>query len=152
MRVLKGHCKTLYSTLKRGGNWTVSELCRELDFPTKNQPTDLYYAERVRTLIAQLREKFRQNEMNPQNPWLFLDDNKAEEILWVGSDFNGYTLQSTIHARAFESRVRTAQSTSIMLNGIPVFSDFKRLAPKAFLKLQIEVKPKLLQVNRLLKK
>lgn len=146
MRVLKGQLGDLYDALHQGGSWTTTELCREVGFSS-----DFYSRERVRTLIGLLRKKFRQSAVEYDNPWMFQNGGKAEELLWVGTDFSGYTLVRNATVRAFECRMRANQSVNIALNGAPAFVDFKRLAPKAFFNMSIDIKPRLLKVDRLVK-
>ena len=146
MRILKGLLNDLYEALYKGGVWTTEELCEEVGFSS-----DFYCREKVRSLIGQLRKKYRQSEVEYDNPWLFANNGRHEILSWVGTSIAGYTLLKNSEIRAFECRMRAEQSTNIALNGAPAFVDFKRLAPKAFFNLQIAVKPKLLKMNRLIK-
>lgn len=146
MRILRGYLKELYTALNQGGVWTTVELCKYLGFSD-----NFYNHERIRSLIGQLRKKYRDSAIEFDNPWSFGENGEFENLQWVGTDFNGYTLMKNATVRAFECRMRAEQSVNIALNGTPAFMDFKRLAPKAFFSMQIAVKPKLLKVNKLIK-
>ena len=147
MRILKGQLCDLYEALHQGGVWTTTELCKVLGFPE-----DFYSRERVRSLIGQLRKKCRQSAIEFDNPWMFQNGDRLEVLLWIGTDFGGYTLIKNASVRAFECRMRAGQSINIALNGAPAFLDLKRLAPKAFATLSIDIKPRLLRMNRLVNK
>lgn len=146
MRILKGQLNDLYEILNRGGVWTTVELCKELGFSA-----DFYSRERMRALIGQLRKKFRQSAIDCENQWMFKNEDELAPILWAGTDFGGYTLIKNASVRAFECRMRAGQSVGVALNGAQAFIDFKKLAPKAFTTLSIDVKPRLLKMNRLIK-
>lgn len=149
MKYISGHEKVLYEVLNEGGAWTTLELCEKIGFPVRHQPIDLYYTERIRSLIGSLRKKYRLNLLHTLNPWVFDKDGVSEKIEWIGSSASGYTLDKNMVTRAFECRNRSEQSTNVLLNGAPAFFDFKKLAPKAFFAFQIEVKPKLLAANKI---
>lgn len=147
MKILTGHCKTIYSILKRGGNWTILELCNEIGFPIENKPTDLYYFERLRGIINILRKKFEDNRLCQDNPWYFVDGDDSEPIYRVGTDVNGYTLKTTNTGRVFEARIRRMQSLRTIL---AAESLFEALTPKAQYTLELEIKPQQLRVNNIL--
>lgn len=152
MKQLRGLCKSLYSVLRQGGTYTTLELCKEIGFPIDELPTTkLYYTERVRQLIAKVRNKFIDNSATPDNKWMYVDGDVVEDIAFINNSVAGYTLDKTVEALAFQSRTRTNQSINIMLNGAPIFNDFKKLAPKAFLKFKIELAPKLITTRKLFK-
>ncbi len=146
MRILQGHLHNIYTILSEGGVWSTVELCDQIGFTP-----DFYNRERLRSMIGALRKKFRQSCAEPDNLWMFNNNNNFEELSWVGTSFAGYTLIKDVSTRAFECKMRSEQSIGIALNGAPAFSDFKKLAPKAFIKMSIETKPKLLTVKKLLK-
>lgn len=146
MRILKGQLCTLYDILHRGGAWSTVELCKEMGFPV-----DFYSRERMRALIGQLRKKIRDNALNYENPWVFNDNGKMEELQWVGTTIYGYTLELNTPTRFFECRMRANQATGVTLNGAPAFIDLKRLAPQKFFTLKVDVQPKMLRMTKLLK-
>jgi len=119
--------KDLLDIMQDGGVYTVDQLSDELN-RTK---------ERVRRIVKRARDKFN-------------DGNKSVDY-WVYSTRGGYTIEEKPEHAMHETRMRMRMGMGVILNGAHVFRTAKRIAARDFGAFQIEHKPKMLTMGRLIK-
>ena len=77
--------------------------------------------------------------------------NSGEEDTWVYLTRGGYTVDGRPEHVAYESRFRLAMGTGVIMNGMYVLKQMKRLAFKEFNGMMLEYKPKMLEMGKVIK-
>jgi len=119
--------KNLLDIMQDGAIHSAEELADEL-----NRTKD-----RVRLVVKKARQKFNNGDLDVD--------------CWIYSTRGGYTIDEKPEHVMHEARMRYRMGIGVILNGAHVFSTAKRIAIKDFGTLQIELKPKMLSMGKLIK-
>jgi len=122
---LMGDMVELQKILDRGGVWSAKDLSDEL-----NREVLV-----IRRLIRRLRKAFL----------------SGKNDRWVFTTKGGYTMDEKPEHVAYESRLRFAMGTGMLLNGVYVFKRCRQIGIREFKGLMVEYKPKMFTINKVLK-
>jgi hypothetical protein len=125
--VMSQKAQELVKTLEQGGVWTSDDLAKELNVQKV----------KVSRIVRNVRKKFLESKTDA--PYIFTTG-------------QGYSIEEKPEYVAFESKMRLQQGYGVLINGVYVFKRCKFLAPKMFTQLSIAYKPKMLTVDKLIRK
>lgn len=107
-----------------GGIYTTRELSKRVGVTE-----DL-----IRRLVCSLRKAHRH----------------GAEVPYIYTTGQGYSTDVRAAHALYEGRMRIRMGVGILTNGMPVFKTCKKLAANQFSQMNMELKPKMIQLNKLL--
>lgn len=123
MRVNTKLQDSLLEIFKRGGVISADDLAVKLNIDVPL----------IRRLVSSIRKRNR----------------KRGDVPYIYTTGHGYSTEEKASHVLYEGQMRLRMGVGILANGMPVFKKCKQLAAAQFNKINIELRPKMLLVNKI---
>jgi hypothetical protein len=122
-----GEVVDMIEILSRGGVHSSADLAEELNRPKR----------RISGIVRRARQ-------------MFMDGSDKVDVR-VYSTKGGYTIEEKPEHVMHEARFRICMAAGVLLNGAHVFKTARQIAQKDFITLQVEYKPRMIEMGKLIK-